>query len=124
MASFLDKLLSGQFPRLESIWRTEFDKIVDEVFDRINVDFDDEPADLAGDFDETYVERELNTTIESLRADLARVEKVLAEERSRHEAAKRELCVTKAELRSARYKLEQIEAAISNKANMHGEPIG
>lgn len=112
MASFLDKLLSGQFPRLESIWRTEFDKIVEEVFDRINLDFDDDPSDNEND------------ELVALRADFVRTQKVLAEERSRHEAAKRELCVTKAELRAARYKLEQIEATIASRANLHGEPIG
>lgn len=128
MSSFLDRILSGRYPKMESIWRTEFERIVDEVFGRLGDELKDveEPADsgLDDEFDETAVEAELNTTIEALRADLNRVEGQLVEEKLRHEAAKRELGVAKAELRSARYKLDAIGHALDRAGSRHAEPLG
>lgn len=124
MASFIEKLLSGQYPKLESLWTKEFERLVDEIFSRIDLpeDLDDEPAGLDSDFDESPVESDLNHEIKCLRDDVADLERELDEERSRHEAAKRELQVVKAELKAARYKLGAIQAAMSTK--FHPEPIG
>lgn len=127
MAGFLDRILSGQYPRLESIWRNEFEKIVDEVFGKLDLgeDFPDEVGGLEDEFDQSYVESELNTTIEALRADLRRVEDQLERERYRAEAAQRELHVTKSELKAARYKLDAVQSALDRAGRgFHGEPVG
>lgn len=118
---FLDKLLSGKYPKLESVWQSQFEKLLDEIFTGVDLR-EDEPADLADDFDQSAVEADLNTEIEALRADLDRLESVLAEERSRHQAAKRELVTLKAELKATRYKLEMVKGALSG--NLHDEPFG
>lgn len=126
MSGFLDRILSGQYPRMESLWRAEFEKMVDEVFGRADVPRQhDDVGGLEDEFDETYVESELNTTIEALQADLRRVEQKLVEERTRHEAAKRELHVTKSELKAARYKLDAVQSALDRAGKgFHGEPVG
>lgn len=123
MASFIDKLLSGKYPKLESLWVTEFERMVNEVFNRLDLqeDIPDGPAGLDSDFDESETERELNVEVIALRGELQRLEEVLKEERSRHEVVKRELGVVKAELKAAKYKLSAIQTALGA---ARGEPIG
>lgn len=127
MSGFLNRILSGKYPNLESLWKTEFEKLVDEVFSKIDMSDLDEFVDDAGlddEFDtDSYVERELNTEIEALRADLSRLEDQFCEERQRHEAAKRELAVVKAELKAAQYKLGAVRSAVG-RSNLHDEPLG
>lgn len=118
---FIDKLLSGKYPRLESVWQARFEKLVDEIFAGIDLR-EDEPAGLDDEFNQSAVEADLNTEIEALRADLKRLESVLAEERTRHESAKRELASVRAELKAARYQLGMVKAALSG--NRHEEPFG
>lgn len=108
MANFIDKLLSGKYPKLESLWTTEFERLVDEVFNRIDLpaDLDDEPVD-----EDSEVEEEL-----------ASLWTALNEERQRHEATRRELGMVKAELKAAKYKLGAVQAAMST--SFRSEPIG
>lgn len=107
MASFIEKLLSGKYPKLESIWTTEFERLVDEVFNRIDLpaDLDDEPVE------ESEVEEEL-----------ASLWTALNEERNRHEATRKELGMVKAELKAAKFKLGAVQAAMST--SFRPEPIG
>lgn len=124
MSGFLDRILSGKYPKLESIWRTEFDRIVDQVFDKLDLSEDDIPGGLDDEFDETYVEAELNTEIKALRAELERMQCLLGEQRDRREALDRELRVVKAELAAARYQMECVEKSMDRVQKWHGEPIG
>lgn len=126
MSGFLNRILSGKYPNLESLWKVEFDKLIDEVFSKIDLSDLDEAVDDAGlddEFDVSAVERDMNTEIEALRADLSRLEDQFCEERQRHEAAKRELGVVKAELKAAQYKLSAVRSAVG-RSNLHDEPLG
>lgn len=116
MAGFIDRLLSGQYPKLEQLFmRQEFQKIVDEVFAKIDLKPEDEIGGLEDEFEDIDP---------GLLADLDRVEAQLAEEKSRHEATKRELHVVKSELKAARYKLDAVQAAMDRAGKWHDEPIG
>lgn len=110
MSGFIDRILSGKYPQMESIWRKEFEKMVDEVFGKI--DLKPEDGGLEDEFEEVDPE-------------LDRLEELLVEERMRHEATKRELHVTKSELKAARYKLGAVQAAIDRAGQgFHDEPVG
>ena len=117
MAGFIDKLLSGQYPKLEQLFmRGEFQKIVDEVFSK--TDYRPEEDEIGG------LEDEFEDIDPGLLADLDRLEAQLAEEKSRHEATKRQLDVAKSELKAARYKLDAVQAAMDRAGRWHDEPIG
>lgn len=102
MAGFIDRLLSGQYPKLESLWRGEFSRLADEFLASVDVP--------SADMDE--------------QADIDRLEELLAREREHHEATKRELSVVKAELKSAQYQLAAVAAAVGSRRRWHDEPIG
>lgn len=116
MSGFLDRILSGEYPKLESIWRAEFEKLVDEVFGkRVEVNPDDEVGGLEDEFVEIDP---------GMLADLDRLEGLLAEEKARHEATKRELHVTKSELKAARFQLDAVRSAMERTSKWHDEPVG
>lgn len=107
MAGFIEEILSGRYPRIEALWRTEFGKVVDELLN---------PADLHKS------KREAGDGIDvAVKADVERLEAVLAEEKKRHEATKRELDVTKRERASLRYQVDAIKHAL--KKTRHQEPL-
>lgn len=113
MSGFIDRILSGQYPKLEQLFmRQEFQKIVDEVFGKIDL----KPEDEIGGFEEEF---------EEVDPELDRLEELLVEERIRHEATKRELHVTKSELKAARYKLGAVQSAMDRAGQgIHDEPVG
>ena len=115
MSGFLDRILSGEYPKLESIWRAEFEKLVDDVFGkRVEVKPDDEVGGLEDEF----------VIDPGMLADLDRLEGLLAEEKARHEATKRELHVTKSELKAARFQLDAVRSAMERTSKWHDEPVG
>lgn len=93
MPNFVEKLLSGQYPQIEKMWRAKFDEILDRAFK--DIDFNDDGPPISDD-----------VAVSVLRADLLRVESVLEEERSRLEAVSRELSVVSAERDALQYKLD------------------
>lgn len=116
MSGFLDRILSGEYPKLESIWRAEFEKLVDDVFGkRVEV----KPDDEVGGLEDEFVEID-----PGMLADLDRLEGLLAEEKARHEATKRELHVTKSELKAARFQLDAVRSAMERTSKWHDEPVG
>lgn len=121
MSGFIERILSGKYPRLESLWKTEFEKLFDEVFN--NIDLSDDDVD-GPDLDSEWEGISADSEVQALRADLSRVESLLAEERARCESTKRELGVVKAELKSARYQLDAVAIAIGGRRIWHDEPIG
>lgn len=109
MAGFIEEILSGRYPRIESLWRTEFGKVVDELLVQSDQKESDDPP----------VEQV------ALQADIDRLETLLANEKARHEATKRELDVAKRERASLRYQIDAINHALKNipPALTHKEPI-
>lgn len=120
MSGFLDRILSGEYPKLESIWRAEFEKLVDEVFGKVDVKkFEVKPEDEVGGLEDEFVQID-----PGMLADLDRLEGLLAEEKARHEATKRELHVTKSELKAARFQLDAVRSAMERTSKWHDEPVG
>jgi chromosome segregation ATPase len=121
VAGFLDKLLSGNYPKLEALWVEQFGKLVDDVFAKIDLEESDVEG-LDAEFDASAVEADLNTEIEALRADLQRLEDVLAKERSAHAATMRDLAAIRAELKTEQYRLTKVRSALLS--GLHEEPFG
>ena len=105
--SFIDKILSGQYPQIEKLFQKEFGKVVDEVFGLISSDFEEldefEPAKKTQDDPDGKV---------SLAA-YDRVTDLLEDERRRCESLKRELDIVKKEKATLQHKLDAARHELS-----------
>ena len=130
MAGFIEELLSGKYPRLESVYlKDAFSKIVDEVFGKPKgtVRDGEEVSGLEDEWDEHLDEWEPEETMADdlvSKADFDRLEALLAEEKARHESLKRQMAVLKAERSALQYKLDAVRHALSHGGGLHPEPIG
>lgn len=97
MAGFLEELLSGKYPQIERLWRSDFARIVDEVFSP-------KPEHYTDDIDDDF---------DAGRADAVRLEDLLRQERSLHDRTRRELEVARAERDALRYKLDAVRKELS-----------
>lgn len=96
MAGFLEELLSGKYPQIERLWRSDFARIVDEVFSP-------KPEHYTDDIDDDF----------GRDADIERLEGLLRQERSRHDRTRQELEVARAERDALRYKLDAVRKELS-----------
>ena len=119
MSGFLEKILSGKYPELETLWRTEFGKIINEVFGPSPEKREGSPADyLADDFDDD----DFGSEVVGLQADVNRLEALVVELRQKLDSAVSELQVSKSERRALEYKLDKVRDAV--RSNFHQEPWG
>jgi len=93
MMSFVEKVLSGQYPQIEKLWRQEFEKVIDKVFSQ---DFE-ELSDTDAGRDRTVAESP------ACRCDCQRQ---IREQWDRLEATRRELDLAKLEKATLQYKLD------------------
>ena len=84
--SFVEKVLSGQYPQIEKMWRREFDKVIDKVFsqDFEQLQEDDEKTPCQG----------------------CDCQRQIREQWDRLEATRRELDLAKLEKATLQYKLD------------------
>lgn len=102
--AFLDKLLSGRYPNLDSLWTKEFNRVADEVFASIDLT------------DESEAEPQLTEPVSvetMLQGELDRLTAVHEETVSRLESAMRQLDVVKAERNTLQTKLDALREALS-----------
>lgn len=103
MAGFFDRVLSGKYPRLESLLTKEFERIIDEVFTQ---DLDD--------FESLFEEQD--------GSEVDRLNAIVEESAGRIESLTRELATERAERKALRYKLDRVLEAVGS-SRMHGEPL-
>lgn len=88
--SFVEKVLSGQYPQLEKLWRKEFEKVIDKVFSQ--------------DFDELK-----DDAVEPAGCKGCDCQRQIREQWDRLEATRRELDLAKLEKATLQYKLDCAE---------------
>jgi hypothetical protein len=87
--SFVEKVLSGEYPQIEKLWRREFEKVIDKVFSQ--------------DFEELARTDAPAATVSACGCDCQRQ---IREQWDRLEATRRELDLAKLEKATLQYKLD------------------
>jgi hypothetical protein len=91
--SFVEKVLSGEYPQIEKLWRREFEKVIDKVFSQ--------------DFEELANAVEPGRTVAAESpACGCDCQRQIREQWDRLEATRRELDLAKLEKATLQYKLD------------------
>lgn len=115
MANFLDKLLSGKYPAVENLWRSEFSRMVDEALSSIPTDDLDES--------ELTVERlserleEANDMIDKQRDEIANLRAAVSQADQRLESMVRQYETVAKDRNVLRYKLDAVQHALKSVTN-------
>ena len=94
--SFVEKVLSGEYPQIEKLWRREFEKVIDKVFSQ---DFEELARTDAPD------SRDLAATLAAAPCGCD-CQRQIREQWDRLEATRRELDLAKLEKATLQYKLD------------------